>query len=159
MTTTTMAPETTEMMQTTIGPCTADENSCFGHYTCDISTGFITCLPGFTGTLCTVRIPDGKSAITITVRVQVFPSFLHVSRFLGPIDSECPVSDDNQIFTCKSDMGGHCFNQTCCCPPGFTGENCEEQIRECLAEPCLNGATCRDLINGFECFCIPGLIF
>lgn len=58
--TSTAAPTTEEMV--TVGPCTADEDSCLGHFTCDVFTGVITCLPGFTGDMCTVRVPDGKNA-------------------------------------------------------------------------------------------------
>ena len=27
---------------------------------------------------------------------------------------------------------------------------------ECLSNPCLNGATCIDFFNGFQCRCAPG---
>ena len=29
-------------------------------------------------------------------------------------------------------------------------------IDECASDPCLNGATCTDIINGFTCQCAPG---
>ena len=29
-------------------------------------------------------------------------------------------------------------------------------IQECASDPCLNGATCTDLVNGYECTCPPG---
>ena len=29
-------------------------------------------------------------------------------------------------------------------------------ILECASDPCENGATCNDLINGYECVCEPG---
>lgn len=40
------------------------------------------------------------------------------------------------------------------CPPGYHGLYCEEEYNECLSAPCLNAATCRDLINGYECVCL-----
>ncbi|KAG8520842.1 Delta and Notch-like epidermal growth factor-related receptor [Galemys pyrenaicus] len=38
---------------------------------------------------------------------------------------------------------------------GYHGLYCEEEYNECLSAPCLNAATCRDLINGYECVCLP----
>ncbi len=29
-------------------------------------------------------------------------------------------------------------------------------VNECGSNPCLNGATCRDLVNGYSCSCAPG---
>lgn len=42
------------------------------------------------------------------------------------------------------------------CQPGYTGQFCEEDINECLPEPCQNGGMCIDRLNGFECECMPG---
>ena len=38
----------------------------------------------------------------------------------------------------------------------FSGTNCENNIDECLADPCKNGATCVDGINNYTCACVPG---
>lgn len=29
-------------------------------------------------------------------------------------------------------------------------------INECRSSPCVNGGTCKDLINGYECACVTG---
>uniref|UniRef100_U5EUD2 Delta-like protein n=1 Tax=Corethrella appendiculata TaxID=1370023 RepID=U5EUD2_9DIPT len=66
---------------------------------------------------------------------------------------------------CQND--GTCFNTgqgsyTCKCPPGFTGTECEEQISNCKAEPCLNSGECFDIdndknnINHYRCECKKG---
>lgn len=39
---------------------------------------------------------------------------------------------------------------------GFTGTQCEINIDECENDPCLNGGTCLDMINGFKCSCPIG---
>lgn len=42
------------------------------------------------------------------------------------------------------------------CPAGFAGDFCEMDVNECCSEPCLHGAICQDLINGYQCHCRPG---
>uniref|UniRef100_A0ACB8FB05 Uncharacterized protein n=1 Tax=Sphaerodactylus townsendi TaxID=933632 RepID=A0ACB8FB05_9SAUR len=37
---------------------------------------------------------------------------------------------------------------------GYHGLYCEEEYNECLSAPCQNGATCRDLVNGYKCGCL-----
>lgn len=50
-------------------------------------------------------------------------------------DRECPLKGP-----CRGT--GSCFQQSCCCPAGFTGTLCEVEIYECESNPCQNGATC-----------------
>lgn len=70
-------------------------------------------------------------------------------RFLSPnTDPECPVNE------CRN--GGQCFNGSCCCPRGFTGDYCQQEVFECSSRPCLNGGNCVELISGFECDCAYG---
>ena len=44
----------------------------------------------------------------------------------------------------------------CECAPGFTGTTCQTDIDECASGPCLNGATCDDMVNGYVCRCAAG---
>uniref|UniRef100_A0A8B9P1J8 Neurocan n=1 Tax=Apteryx owenii TaxID=8824 RepID=A0A8B9P1J8_APTOW len=70
---------------------------------------------------------------------------------LGP---RCPPCDNNPCLhggTCRAN-GTVCG---CSCAPGFTGENCEIDIDDCLSSPCQNGGTCIDEINAFVCLCLP----
>lgn len=36
------------------------------------------------------------------------------------------------------------------------GAKCEENVNECKINPCANGATCLDLVNGYKCICAAG---
>lgn len=42
------------------------------------------------------------------------------------------------------------------CVAGFSGARCDVNINECASQPCANGATCQDSVNGFKCKCAPG---
>lgn len=41
---------------------------------------------------------------------------------------------------------------------GFSGDMCQIDIDECSSTPCLNGAKCMDLPNGYDCECAEGKI-
>jgi len=57
--------------------------------------------------------------------------------------------------------GGTCENTKpdqyrCTCPDGFSGTDCENVDNPCASNPCLNGATCRELGEIAQCECAPG---
>jgi len=39
-----------------------------------------------------------------------------------------------------------------------SGSNCEENVDECMSNPCQNGGLCRDRTNGYICTCQPGYL-
>lgn len=59
-------------------------------------------------------------------------------------------------------LGGSCIHKddsySCICPTGFTGDNCESDIDDCVVNPCLNGGSCVDDVNSFRCACVPGFM-
>lgn len=42
---------------------------------------------------------------------------------------------------------------------GYDGQSCENQINHCLSQPCYNGGTCEQRLNGFTCKCPSKYIF
>jgi len=56
---------------------------------------------------------------------------------------------ENQIIPSDNLFG----YQPCECTNGFLGENCDIQINDCSSNPCQNGGTCLDKLDGFECYC------
>ena len=54
--------------------------------------------------------------------------------------------------TCTDEVNDY----SCECATGYTGEDCETNIDDCVGEPCLNGATCVDGVDSFSCDCAAG---
>ena len=43
-----------------------------------------------------------------------------------------------------------------CSDTGYTGDTCENDIDECLVEPCKHNSTCNNLVNDYTCACHDG---
>ncbi|KAI8500550.1 hypothetical protein Bbelb_221160 [Branchiostoma belcheri] len=56
-------------------------------------------------------------------------------------------------------LHGACVNKdggyNCTCSPGWTGQNCQQDINECTSKPCQHG-TCVNKDGGYKCTCSPG---
>ena len=48
------------------------------------------------------------------------------------------------------------FRFSCICAAGWNGFNCTDDIDECESVPCMNNATCLDILNSFLCICLDG---
>ncbi|XP_078692524.1 uncharacterized protein LOC144922543 [Branchiostoma floridae x Branchiostoma belcheri] len=53
--------------------------------------------------------------------------------------------------TCVDKDGGY----NCTCSPGWTGQDCQQDINECASKPCLHG-TCENKDGGYMCICSSG---
>ncbi|XP_022080046.1 cadherin EGF LAG seven-pass G-type receptor 1-like [Acanthaster planci] len=86
------------------------------------------------------------------------------SNYTGPncqteITGACSSQPCINGGTCSAspDTDGY----TCACPTIYGGQNCENQVfpadrDECASNPCSDGSTCFNQINGFMCFCDNG---
>lgn len=45
---------------------------------------------------------------------------------------------------------------SCLCPPGYSGDLCEEEVDLCIVFPCENGGTCNVVDGQVQCDCISG---
>ncbi|KAK6293835.1 hypothetical protein J4Q44_G00361610 [Coregonus suidteri] len=75
------------------------------------------------------------------------------------IDIDVCLETPTNVSLCLN--GGTCLdgegsNFTCSCPAGFIGDFCEMDVNECCSDPCLHGAICQDLLNGYVCHCRAG---
>ncbi len=78
----------------------------------------------------------------------------------GWTGTDCITPNANATQDCPTGNctnGGTCFNQTCCCAPGYEGPLCGKETDECESNPCQNGATCKDEVNRYTCVCAPGM--
>ncbi|XP_068717618.1 uncharacterized protein [Montipora capricornis] len=66
--------------------------------------------------------------------------------------NKCMVKNPCQNSgTCQPDGNGY----KCKCSPGFTGNNCEQDVNECLPiNPCKNGGVCKNTKGSYQCTCV-----
>ncbi|XP_035682661.1 uncharacterized protein LOC118420063 [Branchiostoma floridae] len=69
-----------------------------------------------------------------------------------------PTTGVNEC-TKKPCQHGRCVNKdggySCVCSPGWTGQNCQQDINECTRKPCQHGY-CVNKDGGYNCTCAPG---
>ncbi|XP_008309699.2 milk fat globule EGF and factor V/VIII domain containing b isoform X4 [Cynoglossus semilaevis] len=65
-----------------------------------------------------------------------------------------PCKNDGLCEVTGLTRRGDVFSEYICkCQPGFEGFHCQNNINDCVGQPCLNGGTCRDLEGDFKCHC------
>ncbi|CAD5114976.1 DgyrCDS4005 [Dimorphilus gyrociliatus] len=67
------------------------------------------------------------------------------------------VLDETCAGRCQN--GGACTGEIdvpCNCKSGFGGKFCEENIDDCVPNPCKNKGICEDKINAYKCSCVNG---
>ncbi|KAM3718302.1 Neurogenic locus notch [Dirofilaria immitis] len=139
-----------------------EENSCASGSTCIDGIAKYTCLcpPGKIGLFCHLDDPcmqkpcgNGSECIADTASGE-----FSCNCKKGTTGENC-ATDINECL--ESDKlcfnGGLCVNTFgswyCDCPPGYSDPYCMIHDNECEPNPCLNGASCLDYGNRYECIC------
>ncbi|XP_035301718.1 protein crumbs homolog 1 [Cricetulus griseus] len=114
---------------------------CHNNASCEdtVNSYICHCWPGYTGALCETDINECSS---------------NPCQFEG----ECAELSSEDLYghiaglpSSFSYLGASGY--ICICQPGFTGIHCEEDIDECLQNPCQNGGTCENLPGNYSCHC------
>nr|XP_015218369.1 PREDICTED: protein eyes shut homolog [Lepisosteus oculatus] len=151
--------------ETNIDECAS--NPCLhGSCTDEINKYVCHCEPGWTSERCEININEcdsnpcfnGASCVDLVNKYACFCLDGYYGK-LCEIDMDV-CQDSPQTFSLCFN-GGTCLdgpaaNFTCRCPSGFLGDFCEVEINECFSAPCLHGAICQDLVDGYLCHCRPG---
>ena len=123
------------------------DSHCENGGTCH-GNGECACPPGFSGTTCAVN--DCDQLFCEHGGTCLEGHCVCVDGYLG---DECEIDLCDHYVTCH--YGGTCHLGRCTCAVGFTGKNCLTQIDHCVSDPCHNDGTCRMLVNGYYCECLP----
>ncbi|XP_069007315.1 cubilin [Embiotoca jacksoni] len=110
--------------------CATNNGGCYPSATCSSSTGstlpVCTCPPGYTGN------GYGPTGCTETSNIcQTNNPCVH---------GQCVGTTSAPGYICN-------------CISGWQGVNCDQNTDECSSNPCRNGGTCTDGVNGFTCTC------
>ncbi|XP_052800221.1 von Willebrand factor A domain-containing protein 2-like [Mya arenaria] len=135
---------------------------CVNGGSCPTGSAECQCPPPFTGWGCLYDFcSPGYNPCSVYGSCNVTGSGYTCTCNPGHAGRHC----DTDIDECASNpcVNGACVNRvdrfTCNCLRGYTGTVCDEEIDECAVEkPCMNGATCHDLIADFRCECVPGFM-
>ncbi|XP_070708966.1 cubilin [Pempheris klunzingeri] len=110
--------------------CSTNNGGCYPLATCssspDSSLPICTCPPGYIGN------GYGPTGCTQTSNI---------------CQTNNPCVNGNCVATTSAP------GYICNCNSGWQGVNCDQNIDECLSNPCQNGGTCNDGNNGFICTC------
>uniref|UniRef100_A0A8R1TMF0 EGF-like domain-containing protein n=1 Tax=Onchocerca volvulus TaxID=6282 RepID=A0A8R1TMF0_ONCVO len=142
-----------------------EDNPCKNGAACISSTtgGYhCKCLEGFHGNKCELDVNECHSNPCIRGKcINEFGSYRcecphdftgrNCETFAFNVDpcSTSPCHNNAKCYTYRDKY------YSCECSPGFTGRHCEVNIDDCSESACMNGGTCVDHEQGYECKCPP----
>jgi len=161
--------------ETKLSPC--DDNKCKPESTqaCLTSTsdprGYTCkCSENFHGEFCQKQFTPCKLATNPCNQIEGHGTCIDTATMENPTNYTCscsvlysgPECEVKRQIDCASDC--QTFDKlaqcdqingltVCLCSAGFRGDQCQFNIDDCDAQPCLNNATCVDGINTFTCDC------
>ncbi len=102
------------------------------------------CLPNFTGTHCELATNNNKK----------MPTLINSNRQSDPCTSDLIASQCSNKGICipHNNLTGF----YCSCFDGYTGEQCETLINNCVSQPCGNNGACISFLKSFYCKCTHG---
>uniref|UniRef100_A0AAZ3P4H2 Delta-like protein n=1 Tax=Oncorhynchus tshawytscha TaxID=74940 RepID=A0AAZ3P4H2_ONCTS len=122
----------------------------FGHYTCDLDDGQLSCLPGWKGEyceepICLVGCSEGNGNCSRPGECVCREGWQ------GLFCDECKKYPACKHGTCQQPW-------QCNCKEGWGGLFCDQDLNFCTHHrPCVNGATCMNTGQGsYTCTCPPG---
>ncbi|XP_067092648.1 protein eyes shut homolog [Osmerus mordax] len=156
-----------------LGPhCETDMDDCVSrpclHGSCrdGVSSYVCECEPGWAGPRCDADVDEcgsgpclhGGSCVDLLDKYACFCLDGYRGRRCEEDVDICVEApgDASPCFNGATCVDGEGSNFTCSCPAGYMGDFCEVNIQECCSDPCLNGAICQDLLDGYLCHCRPG---
>eukprot|EP00058_Branchiostoma_floridae_P005556 XP_002591044.1 hypothetical protein BRAFLDRAFT_69403 [Branchiostoma floridae] len=75
-----------------------------------------------------------------------------------PLYNQFPYQPGRPCQECETStcVHGTCTDNICTCENGWEGTNCDQNIDECASNPCWQGGTCLDHVDGYSCVCPKG---
>lgn len=104
----------------------------------------VRCAENYTGWDCLTLCPDFQSCAGCGLP-EFAGQFCHVSN-------DCTACNTSNVQCVRAVNGSY----VCACATGFTGEDCEIQIDNCVDVTCSENGRCRNLIGSSTCMCDRG---
>uniref|UniRef100_A0A8C3A642 Crumbs cell polarity complex component 2b n=1 Tax=Cyclopterus lumpus TaxID=8103 RepID=A0A8C3A642_CYCLU len=138
-----------EVNECSSGPCVYGTcKDLLADYHCD-------CAPGYTGKDCQDEVDNCVEFRCVNGGTCV--DTVEHTAHSSPLTHTCCSGESVEcVCVCVCVCVSCCSVSQCCIKTLLMCFRCETEIDECESRPCLNGATCLDRLNHFQCVCVLG---